>query len=148
MCGLPRLRGSKAPVFRTRRHARKLRHWSDRHPGTRWSTASRIGLCGGERTQRNRERILTAASAELPDCVVAPMWLRGRATGLLLALRTPEEQLAEVAKYGAAALELADGYTDVLNAARRRKETNASAEVQQSLLPPGPHRRRRRSARW
>ncbi|MDQ4072143.1 MAG: SpoIIE family protein phosphatase [Actinomycetota bacterium] len=79
-----------------------------------------------------RERL----QSELPGCVVAPMWLRGRATGLLLALRTPEEPLAEVAKQGAAALELADGYTDVLNAARRRKETNPSAEVQQSLLPP------------
>ncbi len=79
-----------------------------------------------------RERL----RSELPGCVLAPMWLRGRATGLLLALRTPQEPLAEVAKQGAAALELADGYTDVLNAARRRKQTNPSAEVQQSLLPP------------
>ena len=91
---------------------------------------------GPEIASEGIEELRERLQSELPGCVVAPMWLRGRATGLLLALRTPEEPLAEVAKQGAAALELADGYTDVLNAARRRKETNPSAEVQQSLLPP------------
>ena len=33
-------------------------------------------------------------------------------------------------------MELAGGYTDVFDAARRRKETHAAAELQQSLLPP------------
>jgi len=91
---------------------------------------------GPEIASEGIEELRERLESELPGCVVAPMWLRGRATGLLLALRTPEGPLAEVAKQGAAALELADGYTDVLNAARRRKETNPSAEVQQSLLPP------------
>ena len=91
---------------------------------------------GPEIAAEGIEELRERLESDLPGCVVAPMWLRGRATGLLLALRTPEGPLMEVAKQGAAALELADGYTDVLNAARRRKETNPSAEVQQSLLPP------------
>jgi serine phosphatase RsbU (regulator of sigma subunit) len=33
-------------------------------------------------------------------------------------------------------MELANGYTDVIDAARRRKETHAAAELQQSLVPP------------
>ena len=74
--------------------------------------------------------------AELPGVVVVPMWLRGRAIGLLLALRGAEEPLLELGRHGAAAMELAGGYTDVLDAARRRKETHAAAELQQSLLPP------------
>ena len=48
----------------------------------------------------------------------------------------PTEALAELARHGAAAMELAGGYTDVFDAARRRKETQPAAELQQSLLPP------------
>ena len=33
-------------------------------------------------------------------------------------------------------MELAGGYTDVIDSARRRKKTHAAAELQQSLLPP------------
>src|ERR671933_1835517 len=73
---------------------------------------------------------------ELPGVVMAPMWLRGRAVGVLLALRGSEAGLHEVAQLGAAALELAGGYTDVMQAARRRKDMDPAAEIQQSLLPP------------
>jgi AcrR family transcriptional regulator len=80
---------------------------------------------------------LTASlQAGLPGVTVAPMWLRGRAVGLLLGLRAPEEPLIELGRLGAAAMELAGGYTDVIDGARRRKETQAAAELQQSLLPP------------
>jgi hypothetical protein len=37
---------------------------------------------------------------------------------------------------GAAALELANDYTDFIEAARRRKPTSAAAEIQQNLFPP------------
>jgi serine phosphatase RsbU (regulator of sigma subunit) len=67
---------------------------------------------------------------------VAPMWLRGRAVGLLLGLRGTTDSLVELGRLGAAAMELAAGYTDVIDGARRRKETHAAAELQQSLLPP------------
>ncbi|MBB4664532.1 SpoIIE family protein phosphatase [Conexibacter arvalis] len=73
---------------------------------------------------------------ELPRCTVAPLWLRGRVLGLLLCVGTPLMPLDDIAKQGAAALELADGYTDLIEAARRRKPTTAAAEVQHHLLPP------------
>jgi AcrR family transcriptional regulator len=80
---------------------------------------------------------LTAHLAnELPGVVMAPMWLRGRAVGVLLALRSSQSGLQEVARLGAAALELSNGYTDVIDAARRRKDMNPAAEIQQSLIPP------------
>jgi serine phosphatase RsbU (regulator of sigma subunit) len=73
---------------------------------------------------------------ELPGSVAAPLYLRGRAIGLLLAVRSPEEPLARLARQAAAALELARAYTDVVDAGRRRKPTSAAAEVQQATLPP------------
>ena len=73
---------------------------------------------------------------EMPGVVMAPMWLRGRAVGLMLARCDSEAGLRELARLGAAAIELAGGYTDVFDAARRRKDMTPSAEIQQSLLPP------------
>jgi serine phosphatase RsbU (regulator of sigma subunit) len=73
---------------------------------------------------------------QLPGCVVEPLWLRGRVTALLLCVGTPLGELADIAKQGAAALELANDYTDYLEAARRRKPTSPAAEVQQHLFPP------------
>ncbi len=72
----------------------------------------------------------------LPGCVCEPLWLRGRVTGLLLCVGTPVASLADVAKQGAAALELANDYTDFIEAARRRKPTTPAAEIQQHLFPP------------
>jgi serine phosphatase RsbU (regulator of sigma subunit) len=72
----------------------------------------------------------------LPRCVAVPLWLRGRVIGLLLCVGTPVAPLEDIAKQGAAALELANDYTDVIEAARRRKPTTAAAEVQYHLLPP------------
>jgi serine phosphatase RsbU (regulator of sigma subunit) len=72
----------------------------------------------------------------LPGCVAEPLWLRGRVTALLLCVGTPRAQIADVAKQGAAALELANDYTDYIEAARRRKPTTPAAEVQQHLFPP------------
>src|SRR5437763_2483356 len=73
---------------------------------------------------------------QLPGCVTEPLWLRGRVTGLLLCVGTPLGELADIAKQGAAALELANDYTDYVEAARRRKPTTPAAEVQQHLFPP------------
>jgi serine phosphatase RsbU (regulator of sigma subunit) len=75
-------------------------------------------------------------AALLPGCVCEPLWLRGRVTGLLLCMGTPATPLDEIAKQGAAALELASDYTDFIEAARRRKPTTAAAEIQQNLFPP------------
>jgi serine phosphatase RsbU (regulator of sigma subunit) len=73
---------------------------------------------------------------QLPGCFVEPLWLRGRVTALLLCVGTPLGDLADIAKQGAAALELANDYTDYIEATRRRKPTTPAAEVQQHLFPP------------
>lgn len=72
----------------------------------------------------------------LPGCVAVPLWLRGRVLGLLLCIGTPITPLDDIAKQGAAALELANDYTDVIETARRRKPTTPAAEIQQNLFPP------------
>jgi serine phosphatase RsbU (regulator of sigma subunit) len=72
----------------------------------------------------------------LPGCVAVPLWLRGRVTGLLLCIGAPALPLEEIATQGAAALELANDYTDLIEATRRRKPTTAAAEIQQNLFPP------------
>ena len=73
---------------------------------------------------------------QLRGCVVEPLWLRARVIGLLLCVGTPATPLRDIAKQGAAALELANDYTDFIEAARRRKPTTPAAEIQQNLLPP------------
>lgn len=72
----------------------------------------------------------------LPGCFCEPLWLRGRVTGLLLCMGTPLTPLGDIARQGAAALELANNYTDFIEAARRRKPTTPAAEIQQNLFPP------------
>ncbi|MDQ3850412.1 MAG: TetR family transcriptional regulator, partial [Actinomycetota bacterium] len=72
----------------------------------------------------------------LPGCVCQPLWLRGRVTALLLCMGTPLTPLEDLARQGAAALELANDYTDFLEAARRRKPPTPAAEIQQNLFPP------------
>jgi serine phosphatase RsbU (regulator of sigma subunit) len=78
-----------------------------------------------------RERLESFPGAE-----VYALWLRGRATGALIAFGTPIEPLTELARQAAAAITLADRYTDAFANAQRRKQPKAAAEIQQSLLPP------------
>ena len=78
----------------------------------------------------------TRLRQQLPGCVAEPLWLRGRVTALFLCIGTPVAQLEDIAKQGAAALELANHYTDFIEAARRRKPTTPAAEIQQNLFPP------------
>jgi serine phosphatase RsbU (regulator of sigma subunit) len=78
----------------------------------------------------------TRLRKQLPGCVAEPLWLRGRITGLLLCVGTPVTPLDDIAKQGAAALELANDYTDFIEAARRRKPPTPAAEIQQNLFPP------------
>ena len=61
---------------------------------------------------------------------------RGRATGVMIALGRPDEALTDLARQAAAAITLADRYTDAFAMAQRRKQPKAAAEIQQSLLPP------------
>jgi serine phosphatase RsbU (regulator of sigma subunit) len=72
----------------------------------------------------------------LPGTTAVPLWLRGRGVGVVLGLGLPPGALADFAPAAAAALTLADVYTDTLERARRRREPVAAAEIQQNLLPP------------
>jgi serine phosphatase RsbU (regulator of sigma subunit) len=65
-----------------------------------------------------------------------PLMLRGRALSVLAFTAEPSGDLEALAAHGAAALELAERYTDVLANARRHRECSAAAELQQDLLPP------------
>jgi serine phosphatase RsbU (regulator of sigma subunit) len=73
---------------------------------------------------------------QLPGCHLEPLWLRGRVIALLLCLGQPSESLDDLVRQGAAALELAGDYTDLIEMARRRKPTTPAAEIQQNLFPP------------
>jgi serine phosphatase RsbU (regulator of sigma subunit) len=78
-----------------------------------------------------RERIGRRGEVEL-----FALWLRGRAVGAFLAFGRPREPLTELARQAAAAVTLADRYSDVFARVQRRKRPRAAAEIQQSLLPP------------
>jgi len=79
---------------------------------------------------------LRAELADRPGIEVVPLWLRGRAMGVMLTLGRPRRPLAEIARQAAAAITLADRYTDTFARGQRRKRPRAAAEIQQSLLPP------------
>lgn len=71
----------------------------------------------------------------LPDAVVVPMYLRGRAVAVLL-VDGQEDTLRDLARQGAAALQLGEHYTDVFAMAARRRRISPASEIQQNLLPP------------
>lgn len=96
---------------------------------------ARLAL-GPELAEEGLPELIERLGDELPGAVAAPMWLRGRAVGMLVAVRGSAELLSQVARQAALAMELANGYTDVFDAARRRKDINPAGEIQQSLLPP------------
>jgi serine phosphatase RsbU (regulator of sigma subunit) len=74
--------------------------------------------------------------AAFPSAHVYALWLRGRATGVMVAFGRPAEPLSGLVRQASAAITLADRYTDVFALAQRRKQPTAAAEIQQSLLPP------------
>jgi serine phosphatase RsbU (regulator of sigma subunit) len=77
-----------------------------------------------------------ALGPALPGASVLPLTLRGRALSVLVFSAPPSGDLDTLAARGAAALELAERYTDMLASARRHRTCSAAAELQQDLLPP------------
>jgi serine phosphatase RsbU (regulator of sigma subunit) len=73
---------------------------------------------------------------QLPGVTVAPLHLRGRAVGFLLAVGNVGHQLRELAAEAAVAVSLAPFYTDHVDTVRRTRPTSPAAEIQQNLLPP------------
>jgi serine phosphatase RsbU (regulator of sigma subunit) len=81
----------------------------------------------------------TRLAEQLPGSASYPMMVRGRAIGVLVAVRQPGaslRELAELARQGAAAIELTSAYTDVFEGARRTRQPSPAAELQLGLLPP------------
>ena len=72
----------------------------------------------------------------LPGATVAPLQLRSRAIGVLLALGIASDQLRDLASEAAVALSIAPAYTDYIDTVRRTRPTSPAAEIQQNLLPP------------
>lgn len=97
-----------------------------------------VPLAVGPEIPREGVAALRALVDELlPSTVVAPLLLRGRASGVLIAVgAAADDALRDLASEAAAAIALADEYTDHIDAVRRLKPTSAAAEIQQQLLPP------------
>jgi serine phosphatase RsbU (regulator of sigma subunit) len=93
-------------------------------------------LAVGPELDRDGLAALRDRLAPYPGVEVIPLWLRGRAVGALLALGHPRRSLKDLAPQAAAAIVLADKYTDAFARAQRRKRPKAAAEMQQALLPP------------
>jgi Stage II sporulation protein E (SpoIIE) len=74
--------------------------------------------------------------ARVGPCSLWPMVVRDRTMGFLLARGRPGVDLEAFGGQAGLALELASGYTDAVDAVRRRKDTQPAAEIQQNLLPP------------
>jgi len=96
-----------------------------------------VPLAVGPEIPREGVEALRAKIDEvLPGVVVAPMYLRGRAMGVLVAIGAADDALRDLAAEAGAALALADQYTDAISAVRRVRPTSPAAEIQQNLLPP------------
>ena len=79
-----------------------------------------------------RERIEEA----LPGTAVAPLLLRGRAVGVLMAVGPADDAIRDLAREAAVALAMAGVYTDAIETGQRLHPISAAAEIQQILLPP------------
>ena len=71
-----------------------------------------------------------------PDGAVEPLWVLGRALGVLVASQSGESGLGDLVRWAAPMFELATGFTDVFERARRREQPSPAAEMQLELLPP------------
>jgi serine phosphatase RsbU (regulator of sigma subunit) len=91
---------------------------------------------GPEIPREGVEPLRASVQETLPGIVVAPMYLRGRVTGVLMAMGATDDALRDLASEAAAAIALADEYTDAIDTVRRVRPITPAAEIQQNLLPP------------
>ena len=122
-------------------------------PGT-FPTQIAVPIAVGPEIPREGVEPLRAAIDELlPGTVVAPMYLRGRAIGVLMAIGATDDSLRDLAAEGAAAIALAQTYTDHIDAVRRLKPTTPGRRDPAAPAPPSdpPDRRsadRRQRPPW
>jgi AcrR family transcriptional regulator len=96
-----------------------------------------VPLAVGPEIPREGVAAIRAVFEELlPGATVAPLQLRSRAIGVLLAVGTASDQLRDLASEAAIALAIAPTYTDYIDTVRRTRPTSPAAEIQQNLLPP------------
>ena len=96
-----------------------------------------VPLAVGPEIPREGVAAIRAVFAELlPGATVAPLQLRSRAIGVLLAVGTASDQLRDLASEAAIALSIAPAYTDHIDTVRHTRQTSPAAEIQQNLLPP------------
>jgi AcrR family transcriptional regulator len=96
-----------------------------------------VPLAVGPEIPREGVAAIRAVFEELlPGATVAPLQLRSRAIGVLLAVGTASDQLRDLASEAAIALSIAPAYTDHIDTIRRTRATSPAAEIQQNLLPP------------
>lgn len=93
------------------------------------------GAVGVEIPREVFDEVRARIAEQLRGALVAPLVLRGRALGLLVVVGSGDDALRDLAREAAAALAVADGYTDALQTARRARKTSPAAEIQQNLLP-------------
>lgn len=92
---------------------------------------------GPEVPEEQLEQLRRAVGDAVADVELAPLLLRRRAVGVLVASGPADPAaLAGLAHEAAMALDVAARFTDELQRSRRHRDTTASAEVQQLLLPP------------
>lgn len=91
---------------------------------------------GGEIPPDGIAALETRLAEQFPGSAPYPMMVRGRAIGVLVAVRQPGGSLRELARQGAAAIELTSAYTDVFEGGRRTRQPSPAAELQLGLLPP------------
>ena len=75
-------------------------------------------------------------SARWPHGAIEPLWVLGRAMGVLVTSAPAGPELSELVGAAAPMFELATGFTDVFERGRRRKQPSAAAEMQLESLPP------------
>ena len=91
---------------------------------------------GGEIPPDGIAALESSLAEQFPGSAPYPMMVRGRAIGVLVAVRQPGGSLRELARQGAAAIALTSAYTDVFEGGRRTRQPSPAAELQLGLLPP------------
>jgi serine phosphatase RsbU (regulator of sigma subunit) len=94
------------------------------------------GALGPEAGRLAIDDIRNQLEAVVPNAEAAPLWVRCRATAVLVASQDQHGVLEEIGATVAPYFELASGYTDLIERVRRVHRTSAAAEVQQDLLAP------------
>lgn len=125
---------SAAAVYLADLEGRQLRRLAG--AGSFPATIPVASAIGPEIPREGLEAIAMTVEAMLPGVTFAPMTLRSRAIGIVLAVGAERDGLRELAREAAVALALADAYTDTGNIVRRARDTSPGAEMQQMLLPP------------